>query len=231
MRKSSTISTIVGALAVALTIPVTDFALSGRWQTEAKWHQALKKAAPGTLLLDADGVEFQSAGFHHRWKYIDIQTFDLSGRELTLFTYDNRHWHEPGERPFRFSLGEAMPPEIAADLAELVGKPSRNGDPAPSSAAIAEIPAHHRVWSGGSNGVLRFENGGIDYLTNSPRDGRSWRWADIQTIANPNPYELRVTAFREIAEFDLKKSLPRDLFERLWDRLYASGLNVQEIHK
>ena len=47
------------------------------------------------------------------------------------------------------------------------------------------------------------------------------------------------TAFREIVEFDLKKPLSRDLFERMWDRLYANGLNLsgghgdihQEIHQ
>jgi hypothetical protein len=106
----------------------------------------------------------------------------------------------------------------------------RNGEPLATSAAIKEIPAHHRVWSGGSSGTLRFKDDGIDYVTESGRDGRSWRWADIQTLANPNPYELRVTAFREIAEFELKQPLSRDLFERMWDRLYAIGLNLSAGH-
>ena len=96
----------------------------------------------------------------------------------------------------------------------------------PDASAVAEIPAHHRKWSGGSNGTLRLKDDGIDYLTENDRDNRSWRWDDIQTIASPYPHELRVTGFREIVEFDLKRPLSRDLFERMWDRLYAAGLNL-----
>jgi hypothetical protein len=44
-----------------------------------------------------------------------------------------------------------------------------------------------------------------------------------------------VTAYREIVEFELKQPLSRDLFERLWDRLYATGLNLsnsdREVHQ
>jgi hypothetical protein len=82
------------------------------------------------------------------------------------------------------------------------------------------------MWSGGSNGTLRLKDTGIDYVTESGRDSRTWRWADIQTIANPNPYELRVTGYRETVEFDLKKPLARVVFEQMWDRLYAADLNL-----
>ena len=201
------------------------------WQTAGKWHRSLKKAVPGTLLLDQDGIEFRSAKLNRRWAYVDIHSFKVSLHELTLLTYENRRWHEPGERPFRLTLTDNMPPEIAAQFTERVAKPVLNGAPIPSTAAIAEIPAHHRLWTGGSNGTLRLKDDGIDYVTESGRDSRSWRWADIQTLANPNPSEFRVTAFREIVEFDLKRPLSRDIFERMWDRLYATGLNLSSGHE
>lgn len=197
-----------------------------QWQTAAKWHRSLKKAVPGTLVLDQDSVEFRSAKLNRRWAYVEIHSFDVSQQDLTLLTYESRPWHQPGERPFHFTLSDAMPPEIAAQFTERIGKPVRNGAPIPTAAAVAQIPAHHRMWAGGTNGTLHFKDDGIDYITESGRDSRSWRWADIQTLANPNPYELRVTAFREIVEFDLKQPLPRDLFERMWDQLYANGLNL-----
>ena len=206
------------------------------WQTTANWHRSLKKSVPGTLVLDETGLEFRSAKLTRRWAYQDIHTFDLSGRDLTLLTYENRRWHEPGERPFRFTLADAMPPEVAARFTASVARPVRNGAPLPDSPSVAQIPAHHRHLTGGSNGSLRFTNDGIDYLADSGHDSHTWRWADIETVANPNAYEFRISAFREIAEFDLKQPLPRELFEQLWDRLYASGLNLstapaaQEVH-
>ena len=196
------------------------------WQTPTKWHRLLKKAVPGTLVLNDAGVEFRSPKFNQRWAYIDIHSFDVSARELTLISYQNRPWHAPGEQRFQFTLGEPMPPEIAAQLTERVGKPVRNGIPLQSVAVLSEIPAHHRMWTGGSNGTLRLKDYGIDYATENGRDSRTWRWADIQTIANPNPYELRVTAYREIVEFDLKRPLARVVFEQMWDRLYAADLNL-----
>jgi hypothetical protein len=91
------------------------------------------------------------------------------------------------------------------------------------------------MWSGGSNGTLRLKEDGIDYVTESARDSRSWRWVDIQTIATPDPYELRVTGYREIVDFDLKQPLSRAVFEQIWDLLYAAGLNLStsagELHK
>lgn len=207
-------------------IQSSSLAQTEKWQASAKWHRSLKKAEPGTLVLDGNGVEFRSAKFNHRWTYVEIHTFDLSQRELTLFTYQNRPWHEPGERPFRFTLSEPMPAEIAAQFTDRVGKPVRNGMPITKSGAVVEIPAHHRMWSGGSNGTLRLKDDGIDYVTENGRDARTWRWIDIQTIANPNPYEFRVTGYREIVDFDLKQPLARAVFEKLWDRLYAAGLNL-----
>jgi hypothetical protein len=198
-----------------------------QWQSPAQFRQLLKRAIKGTLLFDNEGIEFQSQKFSQRWAYREIKTFDLSGaRELVITDYENRHWHEPGERHFRFTLSQPMPPGIAAGLTASVGKPVINGDPYPDATVIAAIPAHHRERFGGSNGMLRLREDGIDYIAADGRDGRSWRWSDIQTLANPDPWEFRVMAYREIVEFDLKQPLSPDLFDRLWDILYAHDLNV-----
>jgi hypothetical protein len=196
------------------------------WKTAARWRRSLKKAVPGTLIINTESVEFRSAKFSERWPNVEIQTFDLSSRELALTSYQNRRWNEPGVQRFRFTLDDDIPPDVASALTARVGKPSHNGVAQPGGVAIAEIPAHRRTWRGGSNGTLRLKEDGIDYVAGDGPDTRSWRWADIQTIANPNPYELRVTGYREIVEFDLKKPMSREVFERVWERLYADGLNV-----
>jgi hypothetical protein len=196
---------------------------TGRWQSAARWHRALEKSVPGTLLIDDAGVEFRSAKLKERWAWLDVYSFDLSVREFTLISYQNRAWHEPGDRRYHFTLAQPMPPAVAAELTTHVARPVRNGDPQPAIQATAEIPAHRRAFSGGSNGMIRLRDDGIDYVTKDGRDSRSWRWDDIETIANPNPWEFRVGGFREIAEFDLKQPMPRELFERIWDRLYGGG--------
>jgi hypothetical protein len=197
------------------------------WQSPAQFRQLLKKPIKGTLLFDNEGIEFRAPKFSRRWLYGEIKTFDLSGaRELVITDYENRHWHEPGERSFRFTLSQPMPPGTAAEFTARVGRPVINGDPYPGAAVIAELPAYHRERFGGSNGTLRLRDDGIDYVAADGRDGRSWRWTDIQTLANPNPWEFRVMAYREIVEFDLKRPLSRALFDRLWNSLYAHDLNV-----
>jgi hypothetical protein len=222
------VSAVVGGVFVlgSATPLLASSSQSEQWQKPAQWHRLLKKAVPGTLLIDDDGVEFRSAKFNQRWPYVEIHSFDLSTRDLTLTSYQNRPRHEPGELSFHFTWSEPMRPEIAAQFTERVGKPVRNGIPLPSVALLSEIPAHHRMWSGGSNGTLRLKDTGIDYVTENGRDSRTWRWADIQTIANPNPYELRVTGYRETVEFDLKQPLARVVFEQMWGRLYAADLNL-----
>ena len=194
-----------------------------RWQTPARWHRVLKKTIPGTLLIDQSGVEFRSAKLSVRWAFLDIHTFDLSRNDFTLTTYQNRRWHQPGERRFHFTLGEAIPSSIALVVQEGVAKPARNGTPDPTAPALAEIAARHGA---SSDGILRVRDSGIDYISTNGRDSRSWRWKDIQTIANPDPYSFRVSAYREIAEFELKEPLSRELFDEMWTRLYASDLNL-----
>jgi hypothetical protein len=145
---------------------------------------------------------------------------------VIIASYANRSHHLPGERRFRFDLDNSVPAPDATELTRRVIKPVQNGDPDPKATAYLTIPARHATRFGGTNGTLRFRDDGIDYVTSGGRDSRSWRWADIQTLANPTPYELRVGAYLETFEFELKQPLSRELFDSLWDHLYARDLNV-----
>ena len=191
------------------------------WQSPARWRR-LPRSIPGTLSIAAGAIEFHSPKIDLRWPDAEIATFDLlTPNILVLTTYSNRRWHQPGDRPYRFDLTVPLPPTLAAELARRVAKPSRNGEPLASSSTLAAIPARHRTAFGGSNGVLHFTGDGIAYTTASAKDSRAWRWADIQSLAHSNPYQLRVAAFRETFDFELKQPLPPSLFDRLWDRLNA----------
>jgi hypothetical protein len=194
------------------------------WQTPARWCHGMKKTR-GTLTLADTGIEFRPAqGSTLQWRFKEIQTFDLTPRQLRVTGYENRPWHFYGERSFRFEMQSAMPPRVAVELAARVAKPAENGEPDVSAPAFATLDARHRTRAGGTNGVLRFRNSGIDYVTGSGEGARSWRWADIQTLARPDAFHFRVGAYREISEFELKEPMSTELFDRLWNDVYARDL-------
>ncbi len=196
-----------------------------KWTSPAKWTHGIKKTS-GNLSLTDSGIQFQTtAGQAFAWSFQEIQTFELSPRRLRVTGYENRRWHLHGERSFSFELESPVPPNIAAELTGRVGKPSENGVPDPNVPAFATLAARRRTRGGGTNGTLRFRKSGIDYVTDSNLGARSWRWADVETIARPDAFHFRVGGYRETFEFELKEPMSQNLFDRLWDEVYARGLN------
>lgn len=204
----------------------SDVATTLGWESQARLHHVLGGIS-GTLTLGQDGIVFHpTKGSTLHWPFSEIETFDLlSPHRLVITGYENRSWHRHGERKYRFDLNPAMPPDVAADLARRVAKPVRNGNPNPAATSFATIPARHRTLAGGTNGTLRFGPDGIDYITTDGKGGRSWRWSDIETLANPDPFQLRVNGYLETFTFELKQAMSQELFDRLWNEIYARDLN------
>jgi len=192
------------------------------WESQARLHHEFRGKS-GRLTLSQDGVEFRpSNGPLVRWPFVEIETFDLlNPRRLVITGYENRSWHRHGERKFRFDLDTPMPPGVAAEFAGHVGKPVRNGDPNPTAPSFATIPVRHRTFWRGTNGTLRLGADGVEYVTTTGKGGRNWRWSDIDTLANPDPYHFTLMGYRETFDFELKEPMSRALFDRLWDHLYA----------
>lgn len=195
------------------------------WQSPARMHHLITKTS-GTLLVNERGVEFRpQKGSPLKWSYVEIQSFRLTAHRLDLETYQNRRWHFPGDREYHFSLTTAVSPLLAEQFARRVGKPAENGRPNPNASGFASLAARHRTFAGGTNGVLHFRRGGIDYVTASGRGSRSWRWSDIQTIANPDPWHFSMQGYRETFDFELKQPMSQKLFDHLWDEVYGRELN------
>ena len=192
------------------------------WESQARLHHVFGGKS-GRLALGQDGVAFRPrSGPLFRWPFVEIKTFDLlNPRRLVITGYKNRSWHRQGGRKFRFDLETPMPPSVAAKLAAHVGKPVRNGDPNPTAPSFAAIPARHPTFWGGTNGTLRLGADGIEYVTATGKGGRNWRWSDIDTLANPDPYHFTLTGYLETFDFELKEPMSQALFDRLWDHLYA----------
>lgn len=201
------------------------------WESQARLHRGLEGSS-GTLTLSQDGVAFRpTKGSLLNLPFLEIQTFDLlTPQRLVITGYENRSWHRHGEKKYRFDLSVAMPPDVAAELARRVAKPVRNGNPNLTATTFATIPARHRTLLGGTNGTLRFDPDGIDYLTTSGKSGRAWLRSDIQTLANPDPFHLRMDGYRETFTFELKQPMSRTLFDRLWDQIDARDLNRLDLN-
>jgi hypothetical protein len=72
-----------------------------QWTSDVKLHR-LPRSMRGTLTITAAGVDFQpEKGSQIHCSFTEIRTVDLSTpRRLSLVTYQNRHWHVPGDRTF-----------------------------------------------------------------------------------------------------------------------------------
>jgi hypothetical protein len=190
------------------------------WQSPAKLRHLLG-GEKGSLTIGAKGIKFwPSKGPSMEWAFQDVQTFRLSAHSLTIETYRNRKRHLPGIERYRFDLGQAVPPSIAAELAREVQRPSQNVVPYSSLQGIV-VAAHHKTLTGGTNGVLRLSDDGIAYVTSSGADSRSWRWADLQTVSNPDPWHFFVFGYRDTYEFDLKGKISRQTFNHISDEIWA----------
>ncbi len=195
------------------------------WRSPAKLHKTFGKTK-GEIVIGEEGIRFQAKeGPTSDWRFEDIQTFSLQPHSLVIETYKNRTHHMPGVQRFHFELTQNVPPEIAAKLARGVPRPSQNGIPNPALPSLTEIPVHHRTKTGGTNGMLRFREEGIDYVTASRGDSRSWRWADLEILSALSPYTLFVSGYRETYTFDLKKPVSHSVLDRATNAiaLYAEG--------
>lgn len=226
--RTTTSQSACALFSIAISLPlIPALSFGAQWSSEAKLDR-FPKAVRGSVSISNEGVDFRPVkGQAVHWALQDIRTVDLeSPRKLSLVTYENRRWHVPGDRPFDFKLENAVPPEVAAELVRLVGKPAINAIPARHEPIFETIGARHRTRAGGSSGVLRFSENGIDYVAAQGNDTRTWRWADIETLSKPEPYRLRVGGYLETFDFELKQPLPEALYHRLWDHVYAQGLNI-----
>lgn len=192
------------------------------WESPARLRHGIIGGTPGTLRADSRGIEFvPSKGASTRWTFTEIRDLELQKRRVVLTGYDNRKWRLPGTQRFDLELKNEITPAIAASLTAEIARPVRNMLPDPDAPANAGIAVRRSGHFGGSNGFLRIRRQGIDYVTTQPGQSRSWRWVDLQTLSNPDPYHLFVFGYRDTYAFDLKETISRELFNRLSDEIWT----------
>ncbi len=198
------------------------FPLNFAWSSAARLRHGMVGESTGSLSADATGIQFAPAkGASRHWPYAEIRSLDLRRHEVILTGYENRKWHLPRLREFKFKLEQEMTPAVAASLAERVNKPTQNRIPEPNAAASTVIAVRRSDHFGGSNGLLRIRQQGLDYVTPQAHQSRSWRWADLQSLSYPDPYHLLVFGYRDTYAFDLKGPLSREVFNHISDEIWT----------
>ncbi len=202
--------------------PSTRLPRPDAWESQAKLRHSALGSTPGTLRIDSQGIEFvPNKGASIHWSLIEIQSLDLQKHRVILVGYDNRKWPLPGTRRFDLQVKNEIPAAVAASLTARIVRPVLNGIPDPNAPAETVIAVRRSKHYGGSNGLLRISQDGIDYVTAQPGQSRSWRWRDLQTLSNPDPYHLLVFGYRDSYAFDLKDALTRQVFNHLCDEIWT----------
>jgi hypothetical protein len=196
-------------------------------ESPARLRHGLFGGTSGTLRADSRGVEFvPSKGASKRWAVTEIKSLDLQTHRLVLVGYENRGWHVAGTQKFEWELTNAITPASAASLTESMGRPVRNRLPDPEAPMTTVVAVRRSGHFGGSNGVLRIRKQGIDYVTAQRGESRSWRWLDLQTLSNPDPYHLFVFGYRDTYAFELKETLSREVLNHASDEIWAHNENA-----
>jgi len=167
------------------------------------------------------------------WEYPDIQYIDrISTKEFVILTYEDRRVALGRDRQFHFVITEGeLNDELFQRITAQLGKPVTNRVlPQQVTSAEYSIPAKHLHTFGGCEGVLKFADNMIYYVTDHREDARVWKLGrDIQSVWSSDPYQLEIHAYdnnrREfshtrIYHFQLKERLNQVFYCNLKLKIY-----------
>lgn len=202
-------------------------------------HLHLRGGCKGKLVFSDTGIEFTADKKAHGriWVFQDIQQLELAPLNITILTYDRRKARLGADHVFRFRL---LSGTVTEQLQQQVrGKLSR---PLVSSILPQQenvqfsIPARHRLFLGGAQGVLEFGSDIVVYRSMSSKDSRIWRYDELLSIASTGPFQLRIGVLEktggEYGEeknyvFDLKRRLDPSQYDFLWNRINRGRTEVK----
>ena len=177
----------------------------------------------GKLEINESGISYESlngkTSLH--MPLANIWEADISDpRRIAIETLDREKRALGHRTTYRFRLRQAADQQALARF--LAGRLERPviGQYATSVQPAFELPAYHRRVLGGTHGTIRISTNGIEFLSEKPKESRTWPYRDIETIGSPDPFHLRVTSFAETYTFDLKERLPAQAYDFAWQRVY-----------
>ena len=188
-------------------------------------HDHLRKGCTGTLLIDERGVSFaasekQQKPHAWRWEWPDIQRFELSPEKLRVLTYQDISWKLGADREYEFDVLERQGLDEAYRflrnrLDQRFVAILADGDAEP----LWKIPVKRLGRIRGSEGTLVVAVDRIVYRSTQRGHSRTWRYQDIENVSTSGRFELTVTTYERVFNFQLKEVLDEKRFNDLWRRL------------
>lgn len=83
-----------------------------------------------------------------------------------------------------------------------------------------QVAAFQRRALRGTAGILKIGEESIQFVSDQPKDSRTWLYRDIETIGRPDSFRFRVTTNRETYVLELKEDLPDAAYDFAWSKVY-----------
>jgi len=196
-------------------------------------HDHFWRKGSGDLTIDQEGISYTSEkddGHSMDWSYADIQEVKIeSPQKFYIRTYEDVWWKLNRERTLHFELVEGeIKPEVVDFLRERLPVRLVSAVFTPPDNAAYRVPAKHKhALGGGCEGQLVFTERGIYYYTSDSDHSRFWPFEDIESLGRMSGSNVRITAWEHSHsgsvrnfQFQLKRSMDDETYERLWRKLY-----------
>ncbi len=209
-------------------------------------HDHLIGSCQGKLIFTDNRIEYRTEHKKHgqSWAFLDIQQLAINGRtQLEILTYQDE-WKRAGlDRAWKFILLEGeITPEISARLLAQIKRPLITSVMPPTTDAPRFTAAvKHLHMTGGCTGGLKIYADRITFESEDrPEHSRYWRYADLESFAQPSRARFVLTAFEGGGEgggggggernfnFQLKEALPAAAYDYIWTRIYPTKFRRPE---
>jgi hypothetical protein len=221
MNRRTSIFLLVSFLAAAT-------AWSETFQVE---HSHSWRSCKGKLVFGDTTVEYIAEKKEHSrsWKYEDIQQLAIAPGRIAILTFNARKVELGADQAFNFKLiSGSLSDQFRIEISRKLTRPIVSGILPAIIDARFSIPARHRLFLKGSQGILEFGEETIAYRANEPGNSKIWRYDELLSIGSTGPFQLRLGALQktggEYGEeknyvFDLKRRMASEEYDFIWDKI------------